>query len=396
MDVDEVEEVKVEEPEPRTFPDMKVAEIAFLLESTEPSVDVEAAKVAVMAAVAEDKMGPFYESLCAKHGWMLDKSLLASFTAANAEKLAALQATLKDAEENQGEMEVLDALFGLAFHFARQGDQAGCYKACDVIIAKPKLSSGKRIDASFCKLRMALFYMDLDAAKVLVASALKLVEEGGDWDRRNRLKAYTAVFLMLERNFSDAAVLLLEGVSTFTCVELCTYETYIKYAVSANLLYLERPQLKKQLVDGPDVVGVVGSLPPLGNMVRGLYDCEYAAFFQELGSFNSMLLKDRYLARHARYLVRECRIKVYGQFLEAYKSVMVGTMAAAFGVRGEFLDAELSRFIAAGKLNAKIDKVGGKVETNPPNDRNAQYQAVVKKGDLLLTNVQKLARVIDA
>jgi len=48
---------------------------------------------------------------------------------------------------------------------------------------------------------------------------------------------------------------------------------------------------------------------------------------------------------------------VYGQFLEAYKSVMVGTMASAFGVSTEFLDAELSRFIAAGKLNAKIDKV---------------------------------------
>jgi|AntAceMinimDraft_5_1070358.scaffolds.fasta_scaffold583567_1 hypothetical protein len=33
-----------------------------------------------MAAVVEDKMGPFYESLCAKHGWMLDDSLLAAFT----------------------------------------------------------------------------------------------------------------------------------------------------------------------------------------------------------------------------------------------------------------------------------------------------------------------------
>ena len=50
------------------------------------------------------------------------------------------------------------------------------------------MSSGKRIDASFCKLRMALFYMDLDTARALVASTLKLVEEGGDWDRRNRLK----------------------------------------------------------------------------------------------------------------------------------------------------------------------------------------------------------------
>jgi len=34
-------------------------------------------------------------------------------------------------------------------------------------------------------------------------------------------------------------------------------------------------------------------------------------------------------------------------------------MAAAFGVGADFLDKELSRFIAAGRLNCKIDKVAG-------------------------------------
>mmetsp|Transcript_82194 Transcript_82194/g.164265 ORF Transcript_82194/g.164265 Transcript_82194/m.164265 type:complete len:113 (+) Transcript_82194:44-382(+) len=111
---------------------------------------------------------------------------------------------------------------------------------------------------------------------------------------------------------------------------------------------------------------------------------------------NDTLLLDRYLAKHARYLVREFRILVYKQFLESYKSVMVGTMAQAFGVSSGFLDSELSRFIANGRLSAKIDKVGGKVETNPPDERNSQYQTVIKKGDFLLTSIQKLARVIDA
>ena len=166
--------------------------------------------------------------------------------------------------------------------------------------------------------------------------------------------------------------------------------------VVTNMMYLDRPALKKKLVDGPEVLGVVCSLPPLAPMLNGLYDCEYDTFFGCLLDFNSTLLRDRYLERHSRFLVREYRVLSYHQFLESYKSVMVGTMAAAFGVSGEFLDAELSRFIATGRLNAKIDKVGGKVETNPPDDRNAQYQAVVKKGDLLLTNIQKLARVIDA
>ena len=57
---------------------------------------------------------------------------------------------------------------------------------------------------------------------------------------------------------------------------------------------------------------------------------------------------------------------------------------------------ELARFIASGRLNAKVDKVGGMVETNRPDQKNAQYHAIVKQGDLLLNRIQKLARVIDA
>ena len=39
-----------------------------------------------------------------------------------------------------------------------------------------------------------------------------------------------------------------------------------------------------------------------------------------------------------------------------------------------FCDRELSRFIAAGRLHCKIDKVGGIVETNRPDNKNWQYQ----------------------
>ena len=37
-------------------------------------------------------------------------------------------------------------------------------------------------------------------------------------------------------------------------------------------------------------------------------------------------------------------------------------------------DRELARFIAAGRLHCKIDKVGGIVETNRPDSKNWQYQ----------------------
>ncbi len=52
------------------------------------------------------------------------------------------------------------------------------------------------------------------------------------------------------------------------------------------------------------------------------------------------------------------------QFLESYKSVTLPSMAAAFDVSTDFLDLELAELIVAGRLNAKIDKVAGVVETS--------------------------------
>ncbi|RWW27481.1 hypothetical protein GW17_00008100 [Ensete ventricosum] len=103
--------------------------------------------------------------------------------------------------------------------------------------------------------------------------------------------------------------------------------------------------------------------------------------------------------------MREVRTVVYSQFLESYKSVTMEAMATAFGVSVDFIDLnvmfgfhvcrELSRFIAAGKLHCKIDKVAGVLETNRPDAKNALYQATIKQGDFLLNRIQKLSRVID-
>ncbi|KAJ1955703.1 26S proteasome non-ATPase regulatory subunit 6, partial [Linderina pennispora] len=80
--------------------------------------------------------------------------------------------------------------------------------------------------------------------------------------------------------------------------------------------------------------------------------------------------------------------------LESYLSLTIKSMAEAFGVSEEFIDKELARFIAAGRLHCVIDKVGGIVETNRPDTKNEQYQATIKQGDLLLNRVQKLSGII--
>jgi len=381
--------------EPPTYPNMELANTVFLLESKAPGNDAEARRSEILEHIKADSMAPYYTILCQRFGWEEDSQLLDDLRTKNADEKKRLQGVLEDAEQNHGESEVLDALFGLAQHQARIGAKDEAYRAFQTIVEKPKVSIGKRIDASMQKLRVALFHLDMDVARELVGACKKLVEDGGDWDRRNRLKVYEAMILVVERDVKAASKLLLEGIATFTCTELCSYEKFIMYAVITNTLYLDRPVLKKKIVEGPEVLGVIPAYPCLQSLVNGLYQCDYALFFRSLIDLNDLLATDRYLAPHATYLIRECRVLAYTQFLASYKSVMVSTMASVFGVSSEFLDRELSRFIAANRLDAKIDRVGGMVETVVSDTKNTQYQSLIKKGDLLLNRIQKLARVVD-
>jgi len=75
----------------------------------------------------------------------------------------------------------------------------------------------------------------------------RLVEEGGDWDRRNRLKAYQGLHLLSIRNFKKGGQLLLDTISTFTATELLDYDDFVVLCVLAGVLTLERKDLKKKV-----------------------------------------------------------------------------------------------------------------------------------------------------
>jgi 26S proteasome regulatory subunit N7 len=79
------------------------------------------------------------------------------------------------------------------------------------------------------------------------------VEVGGDWDRRNRLKTYEALYLIISRDIRGAAKLLLDCVATFTAVELFSYERFMFYAVVTAIMSLSRTDMKSKIVKNPQV-----------------------------------------------------------------------------------------------------------------------------------------------
>lgn len=74
-----------------------------------------------------------------------------------------------------------------------------------------------------------------------------LIEEGGDWDRRNRLKVYQGLYCVAIRDFKQAAELFLDTVSTFTSYELMDYKTFVTYTVYVCMIAQKRPDLREKV-----------------------------------------------------------------------------------------------------------------------------------------------------
>ncbi|RUS89116.1 hypothetical protein EGW08_003124 [Elysia chlorotica] len=347
-----------------------------------------------MDAIKTNEMAPFYEEVAQELGWKKDEALLSSMKAANTEKLKQLDEAIEDAEKNLGETEIRDSMLTKAEYLCRIGDKASALtefrKTYDKTVAL-----GYRLDIVFHLIRMGLFYNDHDLITKNIEKAQSLIDEGGDWDRRNRLKVYRGLYTMSIRDFKTAAGLFLDTIATFTSYELMDYQKFVTYTVLCCMIALERPKLREKVVKGSEILEVLHGLPDVRKFLFSLYNCHYSDFFIALASVEDLMKYDRLLAAHYSYYVREMRIMAYAQLLESYRSLTLDYMAKSFGVTVAFIDQELSRFIAAGRLHCKIDKVGGIVETNRPDSKNWQYQNCIKQGDILLNRVQKLSRVIN-
>lgn len=379
----------------KQVPNMDLAQLVYRFEST--GAADEALKQQILSSVREDTMLNYYEHLLSRFpSWTRDEELIASLRTSNEAEVARLDAALVEAEKNAGDMEIMDGLFAKATFFCRVGAKEDAFRALDSIIARKKISPGKKLDAAMDRTRVAMFFADTDSIKESLKIAKKFLDDAGDWDRRNRMRVYEALFLIMQRDLRQASRLLLEGVATFSCNEMCTYQQYIFYVVITNALYLPRAEQKKKVMGSPQVIALARRTPHLPEIIRTLYECEYGRFFEALLGVLPTVNADRYLGPHSAFVVREYRGLAYSQFLEPYRSVTLSAMARAFSVSVPFLDAELSRFVASGRISAKIDKVGDVVETLRPDTKSAQFADVIKRGDALLNDVQRLARVLEA
>ncbi|CAG7942443.1 unnamed protein product [Penicillium salamii] len=383
-----------------------------------------------------------------------DEKLYQSLVEDNKKELEGFQKEEDEAEEAAGETEVQAARGKRAEFWARVGDKDKAIESHEALLEKTGFL-GTKIDLVMAMLRIGLFFGDLLFVKKTIERAETLVESGGDWDRRNRLKAYKGLHLLTIRAYGLAAPLLLDSLSTFTSYELCSYSSLVIYSVLAGSLSLKRVDFKAKVVDAPEIKAILGStedqlaalsgeisagagardeemqdatasrstpagattavnltsfstgasapvdaevpvdFTPLANLVNSLYNGNYRSFFVALaGVEDQFLTQDRYLHEHRAWFVREMRLRAYQQLLQSYRVVGLTGMANDFGVTVDYLDRDLAKFISNNRIACTIDRVNGIIETNRPDDKNKQYADVVKHGDSLITKIQKYGQAV--
>ena len=257
-------------------------------------------------------------------------------------------------------------------------------------------SFNTKIDAIFEILHIGLMDKNQDILKEYLEKCHELLKsEGGDWEKKNRLKIYEGLNFVLNKNFKDAGKNFLDALMTFTSYELFDFKTFVFYTAITNIITVDRKTLKDRIIDNSDVLSCINEIPHLQKFLNTFYDGEYGEFFHELYYIIQVLKKDFYLSKHYNYFINEMRIKVYSQFLQSYKTVTIDNMANVFGVSTNFIDSELSNFISQGRINAKIDKVSGIIECSHNEQNIDLYQTTIRESDILISKIHKLSKLLE-
>ncbi|CAD8205675.1 unnamed protein product [Paramecium pentaurelia] len=310
------------------------------------------------------------------------------------EQLEAVENKIKDSQENLGDVEVRDAMLEKASLQQKYNKYEDAIKTYIETLPK-SVGVGKKMDVHFLILQIYLKQRNLEKFKDHLNQQQILLDQGGDWERKNRLKVYEGIYCLMIRDITKASKLFLDSVATFNSSEVISYNEVVSYTILTSIICLDRQSLKKKVHQNPEVVGVLRENQVLKSFLESFLQCDYKTLFQKFAIVNENLSHDQYLSIHRKYLIREYRVVFYSQFLESYKTVTLNNMAKAFGVSVQFIDRELSELISSRRINCKIDKVAGIIESSRADDRNQLYNNLIKQGDYLLNRVQKLSRLTD-
>ena len=129
---------------------------------------------------------------------------------------------IKDAEENFGETEVRDAMLAKAELYHDHKKYPEAIETFNLALKKT-IEIGKKMDIAFKLISIYLVLDNYSKIKENIDTCYSLLEKGGDWERKNKLKVYEGIYCLIIRDFKKASSLFVEGIPTFNCPEIMSY-----------------------------------------------------------------------------------------------------------------------------------------------------------------------------
>lgn len=169
--------------------------------------------------------------------------------------------------------------------------------------------------------------------------AVDPIDSAKDWDQKNRLKFFKGLHCLSMRNFVDAAQFLVDSLTTFQETEMMSQQEVVRYAVLSACVAFDRPALKT-LLSSSDFIEVADQIGAVCDLLSSFYECRYGEMLQALAKVEAEMIqpKEWLLNIHCSFIIKEMRLRAYGQALRPYRSLSMETLAQAFSVTPLFIE----------------------------------------------------------
>jgi len=178
-----------EKNEEENLPNMRLSHMCFLYSQEDDDLvsreEKEGLKSDILKCVEQDNMTPFYLDVCQKFGWIADEALVATMKKKNEDALNTIAEKIEFAVKNEGDAEILEQMMIRLKLAIRTGDKEEALKQF-AEVRKKSISTTQKIELLMDEARLGMFSNDLEMMKTKIKDAKTMVDDGGDWDKRNQ------------------------------------------------------------------------------------------------------------------------------------------------------------------------------------------------------------------
>lgn len=198
------------------------------------------------------------------------------------EELEKIEEQIRQAQADGDDVLLRDGYANKAEYYEKYKDYQLAIDNYQLALAKTA-GAQKKLEYQLAVLHIYYLLDNYSKFNEQLETCKRLNEEGGDWEKKNKLMVYEGLWLIKKRDLEAAASTLLACVNTFNAPEILPFEKLVFYGVVLGMVTHSRRELKTKVIDNSEIVAVLREDESLYEYLFSLYERRYHDFFKSLG-----------------------------------------------------------------------------------------------------------------